>query len=135
MADTEIVYLERNGSIDLVLKAEDDDGVPQAQPLSGVTRMTLQFDDGTLIDDSSDANPPIKWAGSGFDVGEVRLELGAESLPLGYQEARLDIFDAVYTDGLPWAIVKLDVREPRPTVLLKADLTAVGTTAGAVTVS
>jgi len=111
MAKTEVVYLDREGSIDLILKAEDADGVAEAQDLSGVTRMTLQFDDGTVIDDSSSTSPPIKWSGAGFVTGEVRLELGGESLPLGYQEVRLDIFDAVHTNGLPWGIVKLDVRE------------------------
>jgi hypothetical protein len=127
MAETEVVYLDRNAAIDLVLKAEDADGVAQAQDLSGVTRMTLQFEDGTLIDDSTPAAAPIKWSGAGFATGEVRLELGRQSLPLGYQEARLDIYDAVYTDGLPWGIVKLDIREPVPTVFLQAELLAAAT--------
>ena len=74
---TEIIYLARNNTIDLTLKA---DGV--AQDLSSVTKITATI--GSDLLESEDATGGvIRWSGDGYSTGEIRIVAGAESLTAG----------------------------------------------------
>lgn len=95
----EVVYLGRDNTVDLLLKA---DGV--AQDLSSVTRMVLKDVAGEWEIDYNDYNDAFNW-NTGV-TGKVVLSLGdalnAESVAEGVYEVKLVLYDAVNTDGIIW---------------------------------
>jgi hypothetical protein len=98
---SEIVYLGRDNSIDLLLKA---DGV--AVDLSAASKMTLAFGT-TLIESENGGGEPIRWAQSGYKTGEIRLKLGDESILPGNYRAPLIVHDPASPDGIHWGYIPI----------------------------
>ena len=98
---TEIVYLDRDNTIDLLLKADGS-----AQDLAAVTRMTFEYD-STIID--SDTSPEVFDWDTGV-TGKLVLALGAESIPKGDYTAKLTVYDPDNDDGIFWGYIKLLVK-------------------------
>ena len=94
--DIEYIWLGRDNEIDLQMNADDS-----PMDLSGLTKMELVFDDGTIID--SDISPTaFDWS---VGSGTVKLVLGRESIDSGYYMMTVIIYDATYTNGLIWGRV------------------------------
>ncbi len=103
MQKLEVAYLNHDNSIDVILKA---DGA--AQPLGSVNKITLTF--GTkLITSQNGDTEPIRWAKAGYQVGEVRLFLGAQNIPVGSYNAPLIVYDPGNTLGIVWDYLPIKV--------------------------
>lgn len=93
----EYIYLGTDNRIDLLLKSDD-----VAQDLSGVTRITLDFN-GTVVD-SAISSGAFSWPTA--TTGELQLTLGDESIPIGRYTRSIAVivtlYDAVNTDGIVW---------------------------------
>ena len=100
---TETVYLARDNTIDLLLKADR-----VITDLAPVTRIDL-IDKGCTWSVSSTASPDAFDWSSGAD-GILTLTLGDEVIPEGSYRARIIIFDAANTDGIVWGEIKLIVK-------------------------
>ena len=101
---SEIVFLAHNNTIDLLLKAGGT-----AQNLSSVTKITATF--GTTTITSTDhAAGVIKWDNAGYDTGEIRLDLGGETIAAGSYYTAIVVYDAINTDGIVWGYVMIDVK-------------------------
>ena len=102
----EIVYLGHDNTLDLCLKA---DGA--AQDLSAATKITASID-GTLISSTDKAAGVITWDQSGYDTGEIRLDLGEQSLNAGQHRMVIVVYDAGNTNGVVWGKgIDIRVRE------------------------
>lgn len=104
----EIVYLNRDNTIDIILKA---DGT--AADLSSVTKMELILDDTTISSvSSSDA---FDWSQHGADTEEADrkliLALGDEDIDVGSYDAQLIVYDVDNPDGIMWSYINIVVRE------------------------
>ncbi len=100
---SEIVYLAHDNTIDLLLKAND-----VAENLSGVTKITATF--GAVTITSTDkAAGAIKWDQAGYDTGEIRMDLGGESISAGTYYVYIVVYDAVHTDGIVWDKISIKV--------------------------
>jgi hypothetical protein len=100
---TETVYLARDNTIDLLLKA---DGV--ITDLTPVTRIDL-IDTGCAWEVSSTTSPnAFDW--SGGVSGVLILALGDEVIPAGSYRARVILYDATNTDGIVWGEIKLNFK-------------------------
>lgn len=96
------VFLGRDNPITLVLFG---DGAVLSD-LSGVTRVTVDFDGGATVIDSDTApagtiwwTDAKSWRGQTVDV--LRLKLGAESIVAGdYADVVIVVYDATYPNGL-----------------------------------
>lgn len=111
--ETEKLYLGRDNTVDLILKADD-----VAVDLSTVTAIHAVFNSVEII--STDASGGlIKWAGGGFDTGEVRLDCANDaSLILqggGTWDVAIVTIDPTNTDGVDWGSVRIEVIEQRGT--------------------
>jgi hypothetical protein len=98
---TEIVYLNRDNTNDLLLKADGS-----AQDLSSVTRMTLKLDSTTI---DSDISPDAFDWDTGV-TGKLVLALGGESITEGEYTAKLTVYDPDNTQGIFWGYIKLVVK-------------------------
>ena len=98
---TEIVYLARDNTIDLLLKADG-----KAQDLSTVTKMTLEYDSTTI--DSVTSPEVFDWDTG--TTGKLILALGAESIPKGDYTAKLTVYDSDNLNGIFWGYIKLLVK-------------------------
>ena len=108
---TEKLYLERENTIDLILKADD---VPIGT--SAITQIDAVF--GTVTVTSSDkANGEIKWDQPGYDTGEIRLDCGANaSLKTqggGTWDVPIVVYDGVNPLGIDWGVIRVEVIEKR----------------------
>jgi len=101
---SEIVYLTHDNTIDLLLKA---DGV--VQDLSGVTKITATFG-ATTITSTDKAAGAIKWDQAGYDTGEIRLDLGDETIPATAYQVYIVIYDSAHTDGVVWGWIYVQVK-------------------------
>ena len=101
---SEIVFLAHDNTIDLLLKA---DGT--AQDLSAVTKITATFG-STTITSTDKAAGAIKWDQSGYDTGEIRLDLGGESITAGSYYTAIVVYDATNTNGVVWGYVTVEVK-------------------------
>jgi hypothetical protein len=102
---TEIVYLGRDNTIDLLLKADD-----VAVDLSSVTKITASFG-SVLVSSTDSAAGAIKWSGAGFDTGEIRIDVGAETIPVKTKySVPIVVYDAVNTNGVHWGEVPVQVK-------------------------
>lgn len=99
----ETVYLDRDNTIDLRLKA---DGV--VVDLSSVTTITLIVGAGTISSNNAD-DATIRWAKPGYSTGELRLFLGGQAIEPGRYNAELIIFDPTHPNGLHWGNIVLRV--------------------------
>lgn len=101
-ADTEVVFLSRGNVINIQLR---QDGEPS--DLSGLTSITATFGGSKITGTGGSADPKVAWADSepppvGWLKGEVRLNLGAESIAAGLYQVPIILRDALYTTGLDW---------------------------------
>ena len=92
----EIVFKGHDNTLDLCLKA---DGV--AQDLSAATKITVTLED-VLITSTDKAAGLITWDQDGYDTGEIRLHLGAQSITEGRYRAVITVYDAENTNGVVW---------------------------------
>jgi len=103
--DTEVAYLGHGNTIDLVLKASSS-----AVSLATVTNITATFDDVLIDGNSSATTGAITWSGGTFVTGEVRLDLGAQTIEPGRYDVPIIVYDGTYTTGLVWDIIPIRVR-------------------------
>jgi len=101
---TEITWLGHDNTIDLILKAN---GV--AQDLSDVTKITATFDDAT-IESTDHAGGAILWNNDGYDTGEIRLDLGGQSIDPGGYDVPIVVYDPSNTNGVVWGKVHVAVK-------------------------
>jgi len=99
----ETVYLGHNNLINLQLKA---DGV--AFDLSDITKITATFGT-TLISSEDKAAGLITWDQEGYATGEIRLNLGGQSITSDYYEVPIVVYDASHAEGIVWGIVDFKV--------------------------
>jgi len=106
MAQSEIVYLGRDNSIDLLLMADR-----VAVDLSSVTQVDLRIGT-TVISSTTPASGPIRWAQAGYQTGELRLYLGDQALTVqsAAQAAWLVIYDPANPGGIVWGSLVLFVQ-------------------------
>jgi hypothetical protein len=102
--DTEVVYLGHNNKIDLQLKASS-----VAQALSSVTAISLTFGN-TKIENSSAASGAIIWSSASFSTGQVRLNLGDQTIAAGKYHAPLIVYDASNASGVVWGYVPIIIK-------------------------
>jgi len=99
---TEVVYLGKDNTIDLLLKADGE-----AQDLSDTTRMTLGLDD-TVIDS---ATSPDAFDWDTGTTGKLVLALGAEAIDAGvYKRAVLVVYNADNPNGVVWGRLNIIVK-------------------------
>jgi hypothetical protein len=97
---TEVIYLNRDNSIDLVLK---NDG--EIFDLSSVTKIELLVDDVTI----SSADGHIDFSSFASD-GRIIISAGdVEGLSAGTYFADLIVYDADHADGIFWGKVRIVV--------------------------
>ncbi|MBW1709928.1 MAG: hypothetical protein JRG97_13320 [Deltaproteobacteria bacterium] len=101
---TEIIYLGRDNSIVLVLKSG---GV--GVDLSGVTKITVAFG-ATLIESANPVSGIITWAQEGYETGEIRLNLGDQSISQGIYNVPIVIFDVANPDGFVWGMALIRIQ-------------------------
>ena len=101
---SEIVYLTHNNTIDLLLKA---DGV--AQDLASVTKITATFG-STTISSTNKTTGAIKWDNAGYDTGEIRLDLGGQSISAGDYYIPIVVYDPINTLGVVWGYIAIQVK-------------------------
>jgi len=98
----EIVWLDRDNTIDLLLKADGS-----AQDLSGVTHMVVVFSGTTFT--SVGRNNWFDWTTG--TTGQLSLSLGGvTSVDPGYYDMELIVYDASNNDGVNWGTVPVVVR-------------------------
>lgn len=101
---SEYVYIGHDNDIRLLLKQND-----VASDLSSVTKIEFIVGSSTVTS-TNQANDPIRWAQGGYVTGEVRMELGAQSLKAGhYSTAPLVVYDASNTNGIVWGTIDTTV--------------------------
>ena len=100
---TEILYLGRDNTIDLKLKADGS-----AVDLTNATKITASFDD-TLISSTNKATGAITWDQEGYETGEIRLDLGAEDIDEETYTVPIIVYDAVNTNGIEFGTVIIKV--------------------------
>jgi len=97
----EIVYLNRDNTIDMILKADGS-----AVDLSSVTKMELIIDETTI---SSLTSPDaFDWSEGS---GKLILALGDEDIDAGSYDAQLIVYDVDNPDGIMWSYINIVVRE------------------------
>lgn len=92
----EHVYLGHDNTTDLILKADD-----VAQDLSAVTKITASFD-GTLIESEDNESGLIMWNKTGYDTGEIRLNIGDQALTVGSYVVPIVVYDPTNAIGIVW---------------------------------
>lgn len=106
MSVREIVYLSRDNTVDLLLKADGS-----AQDLSSVTRMIVKQNDGDWEVDYDDYAAAFDWI-TGI-TGKVILDLAAalatEGVAADEYIVRLIVYDPTNTGGIVWGRFVLEV--------------------------
>lgn len=93
----EYVYQGHDNLISLAL-TDDSSGVMAASDLSSVTKMALEFHDGTVVDSDTYATA-FDWSAGG---GLVDLMLGHVGLTLGCHQAAIIVIDPQHPNGIRW---------------------------------
>lgn len=106
MSVREIVYLGKDNTIDLLLKADGS-----AQDLSSVTRMIVKQDDGDWEVDYNTYNSAFDWAPgtTGKVILDLAAALAAESVSADEYIVRLIVYDPPNTKGIVWDRFVLEV--------------------------
>ena len=99
------VYNSRDNAIDVILKQNGS-----AQSLSAVTQILLDEENDAFNLDSDTDTDVFTW--SGLSTGQVKMELGGESIPDGTYIARLTTIDTTYTNGICWGEIELTFITP-----------------------
>lgn len=80
-----------------------------AEQMAAITRINMSFGT-TLIDSDNGAGDPIRWAGVGYENGEYRYDLGAQSIDPGeYPNVWIKIYSAEYPLGTYWGSYPIEV--------------------------
>lgn len=95
MSITEIVYIDRDNTNDLLLKADGE-----AVDLSSATRMVLIERNGVFTIDSDESASAFDWDTS--TTGKVLLTLGHEDVAAGAYVCDLIVYDPTNTNGVNW---------------------------------
>ncbi len=74
-----------------------------------MTKITATFGN-TLISSTNHETGAIKWNNSGYDTGEIRIDVGAESITAKEYNVPIIVYDATWTTGLVWGYVNIDVK-------------------------
>lgn len=98
----ETVHLGRDNSIDLLFMIDGN-----VSDISGSERVTIEFGDATI--DSDTSSDAFDW--SDGEDGILYLTLGEESIPVGYYDAFVTIYDAENVNGWVWDSFKCRVVE------------------------
>ena len=103
MADREIIYLERDNTIDLRLKAS---GV--SQDLSNSTKIQVTFGSGVTIDSSVS---PTLFSGVTSSVGALSLKFGSltEISSNNIYNAEVIVYDDDNLNGINWGTIPIKV--------------------------
>ncbi len=99
LTDVELIHIGRDNSIDFILYADST-----VQDLSAVTQIDLRISDEVLTSTNSTGGA-IRWAGSGYATGEVRIFAGtatAVSLSTGRFSCALVVYDPTNPNGVTW---------------------------------
>jgi len=111
----EVVYIGRDNTIDLLLKAENDAGVSVAQDLSGITQIIIIFNEAVSISSVNNETGLITWAVDGYDTGEIRISLDEDAeanLVDGHlYSVSIVVFDAGNTDGIVWGTIGIRAKD------------------------
>ena len=101
---SECVYIGHDNQLRLILKQSS-----VASDLASVTKIHLVI--GTVtVSSVNGASDPIRWAQAGYATGEVRMDLGGQSLRAGtYRHCPVVVFDATNTEGIVWGADGLDI--------------------------
>ena len=109
---TEKLYLERDNTVDLILKA---DGV--AVDLAAVTSIKATFNNVEIV--STSKTGLIKWDQGGWDTGEIRLDCANDSTLVAQGAGTWDVavvtIDPSNALGLDWGSIRIEVIEQRGT--------------------
>jgi hypothetical protein len=97
---TEIVYLDRDNTNDLLLKA---DGA--AVDLSAVTRMVIADVAGAWSVDSDTSPAAFDWTTG--TTGKVVLAFGHEGIPAGTYICNLIVYDPDNDNGIHWRRISI----------------------------
>jgi len=100
----EIVWLGHDNTIDLQLTASSS-----AQSLNAVTKITATFG-STLVSGSSRSTGAITWQNSGWSTGEIRMDLGSQSISAGEYNVPIIVYTASYANGIVWGKVPVVVK-------------------------
>ena len=106
---TEIVWLGHDNIINLQLKAEDAAGDLVAQDLSAVTKITASFG-SKLISSEDKAAGLITWDQAGYETGEIRMDIGGETITADGYDVPIITYDPSNSDGVVWGEVSMLVR-------------------------
>lgn len=110
---TEKLYLGRDNTVDLVLKA---DGV--AVDLAAVTSIKATFNQVEIISTDKAAGL-IKWDQGGWDTGEIHLDCADDSdlksQGGGTWDVAIVVVDPSNTKGIDWGTIRIEVVEQRGT--------------------
>ena len=114
----EIVFLGRDNTNDFQFKAENSQGTLVAWPLDEIiddgygenmgivaTKINAIFTSTLTISSEDSEAGAIRWEGTGFDRGEIRMDFTAEQeadLAAGLYQVTIVVFDADRTDGIIW---------------------------------
>ncbi len=101
----EMVWDGHDNSIDLILKQNNS-----AVDISGTTRITASFGKRRIESNTPTTNL-IRWSGSGYVTGEVRLYLGATSVIPGLYDVPIITYqEGGSSNGIVWGTVKIRVK-------------------------
>lgn len=102
---TEIVWDGHDNSIDFILKQNNS-----AIDISGTTRITASFGK-RRIENNDPSTGLIRWSGSGYVTGEVRLYLGATSVTPGLYDVPIITYqEGGSSNGIVWGSIKIRVK-------------------------
>ncbi len=103
--NTEIIWDGHDNSIDLILKQNGS-----AVDIAGTTRITASFGKRRIESNTPTANL-IRWSGSGYVTGEVRLYLGTTSVIPGLYDVPIITYqDMGSSNGIVWGPIKIRVK-------------------------
>lgn len=101
----EIVWNGHDNSIDLILKQNNT-----AVDLSGTTMITASFGKRRIESNTPSTNL-IRWSGSGYVTGEIRLFLGATDVKPGLYDVPIITYqDGGSSNGIVWGTIKIRIR-------------------------
>lgn len=101
------VYKIYNGYDNLIELILTEDAV--AYDLAAITRIDLKVSDAKTVTNSTPTAFPIKWESGAFAVGQIQMQLGAQSIVAGKYLAKLILFSPSFPNGEVWAELALTV--------------------------
>lgn len=100
--EREVIYLDKDNSIDLLLKSDGS-----AQDLSGVTHMEVVISGVTIHSKTSST----LFSGVTSSTGQLTLKLGsAGGLTSGSYQAELIVYDTSNSNGIVWGEIPILIK-------------------------